>query len=196
LALGELEATGRRPCLVMAAGLPGSGKSTLARNLVAAAGFQVIRSDVVRKELAGLPPTGPRPAGAAGEIYTPAWTERTYAECLRRAEQGLFEGQRVLVDASFREEGKRRAFLDAAGRWGVPAALLHCQADPDTIRLRLQNRRGDASDADWAVYRNAAGTWEEAVPQTRQAIYPVPSGGSEAETLAHALGLLKALNLM
>ena len=31
LALGELEAPGRRPCLVLVGGLPGTGKSTLAR---------------------------------------------------------------------------------------------------------------------------------------------------------------------
>src|SRR5439155_7812270 len=55
LALGELEEPGRRPVVVLVGGLPGTGKSTLARGLAAAAGFDVIRSDVVRKELAGVP---------------------------------------------------------------------------------------------------------------------------------------------
>src|SRR5262249_25807923 len=53
LALAELEEPERRPCLVLVAGLPGTGKSTLARALAERAGFEVIRSDVVRKELAG-----------------------------------------------------------------------------------------------------------------------------------------------
>ncbi len=52
-ALSELEEPGRRPCLVLLAGLPGTGKSTLARGLAERAGFTVIRSDEVRKELAG-----------------------------------------------------------------------------------------------------------------------------------------------
>src|SRR5262249_5650864 len=55
LALAELEEPGRRPGLVLVGGLPGTGKSTLARGLATAAGFGVIRSDVVRKELAGVP---------------------------------------------------------------------------------------------------------------------------------------------
>src|SRR5262249_5762109 len=79
LALSELEAPGRKPCLVLVGGLPGTGKSTLARNLAERAGFRVIRSDVVRKDLADRAGKE-QGASALGEgIYTAAWTERTYA---------------------------------------------------------------------------------------------------------------------
>src|SRR5262249_40565445 len=54
LALNALEAPAKRACLVLVGGLPGTGKSTLAANLASRAAFHVIRSDVVRKELAGL----------------------------------------------------------------------------------------------------------------------------------------------
>src|SRR5262245_13870789 len=54
LALSELEQPERRACLLLVGGLPGTGKSSLAANLVTRAGFDVIRSDVVRKELAGV----------------------------------------------------------------------------------------------------------------------------------------------
>src|SRR5262249_36109920 len=100
LALTELEEPNRRPGLLLGGGLPGMGKSTLARGLAERAGFTVIRSDVVRKELAGLPAEEPARASLDEGIYTPAWTARTHAECLRRAEHALFEGKRVLVDAS------------------------------------------------------------------------------------------------
>src|SRR5262249_27518035 len=126
-ALGELERPGRRPCLALVGGLPGAGKSTLARGLAQRAGFTVIRSDVVRKELAELGPRDEAAAAFESGIYAPEWTERTYAECLRRAEARLFEGERVLVDASFRFEANRRQFLEAAVRWGVSAVFLLCQ---------------------------------------------------------------------
>ena len=122
LALGELEAPSRKPCLILVGGLPGTGKSTLANALAQRAGFRVIRSDVVRKELAGVGGMESRSEFGQG-IYTAEWTKRTYAECLRRAEELLYSGERVLVDANFREENQRRMFLDSALRCGVPHSL-------------------------------------------------------------------------
>jgi len=157
LALGELETPGSRPALVLMAGLPGSGKSTLARFLATSARFNVLRSDVVRKELAG--DTGGPTAFGAG-IYTDAWTERTYVELLRRAEAMLWQGQRVCIDANFRDDARRQVFLDSALRWGVPFLFIHCQAGDEATRARLQARTGDASDADWRIYQELARTWQ------------------------------------
>lgn len=188
LALGELEEPRRRPCLVLVGGLPGAGKSTLARHLAGAANFTVIRSDVVRKELATTHAT---PDG----LYTPAWDERTYAECLRRAESLLLQGQRVLVDASFREEKRRRLFLDAARRWAVPAALLVCSAEPATVRQRLLSRHNDASDAGWPVYLQIAAHWEEPGPATRRHLQSISSEAAPPVVQERALDVLRDLGL-
>jgi hypothetical protein len=195
LALGELEVPDWKPCLVLVGGLPGTGKSTLACALAERAGFDVIRSDVVRKELAGVADKeeGPSPFGEG--IYTAEWNERTYVECLHRAEALLFEGQRVLVDANFREEAWRRAFLDAATRWGVPGMFLLCQAAPAVVGERLARRRGDASDADWSIYLKAAAAWEEPGPRTRSALQAVATGGSVEVALSQAIEFLRQREL-
>lgn len=196
LALGELEDESRRPCMVLVAGLPGSGKSTLARDLADRAGFAVIRSDEVRKELADGSDHGPTP-GAFGEgIYSAEWTGRTYEECLRRAEALVFEGRRVLVDASFREEALRRLFLEAASRWGIPAYLFLCRAAPEVVRSRLASRRGDVSDADWTIHEEAARRWEEPGPLTRPATREIATGGSREEALEQALEALRQSGLL
>ena len=108
LALGSLEAYGRRPCLVLMSGLPGTGKSTLAHKLASHAGFEMVRSDQVRKELAKASDQtgGEAVSGYESGIYTPEWNVRTYEECLARADAGLLEGKRVIVDASFRDESQ------------------------------------------------------------------------------------------
>jgi aminoglycoside phosphotransferase family enzyme/predicted kinase len=195
LSLSELEEPRRKPCLVLVCGLPGSGKSTLAQALAEQVGFRVIRSDLVRKELAGTAGKGQTPSAFGEGIYAAEWTERTYAECLRRSEGLLFEGQRVLVDANFRQETWRRAFLEATNRWGVPGLFLLCQAKPDVVRKRLASRGDDASDADWSVYLKAADTWEEPSPLTRPFLHTVATGESVEHALSQAVGVLRLWDL-
>ncbi|MEX2111984.1 MAG: AAA family ATPase [Pirellulales bacterium] len=190
LALAALESPDRRPCLLLVGGLPGAGKSTLAADLAQAAGCEVIRSDVVRKELAGSEADISQSAEFDRGIYAPEWTERTYAECLRRAMAHLFEGRRVIVDASFRAEAQRTRFLDAAAHAGVRPVFLYCQADAEMIRQRLAQRTGDASDADWDIYQQAARLWEEPGDNTQRLLATIDTGKSREAALAAALEAL------
>jgi predicted kinase len=180
-----MEEPARKPALVLVTGLPGTGKSTLARAVAERAGFQVIRSDVVRKEL----------AGGAEDRYTPEWGRKTYAECARRAEGLLFEGQRVLVDANFRQEKQRRLFLDLAARGGVPAILFVCRVEPEVIKERLAERSGDASDANWEVYQMLAHTWEEPSETTRRSYRALTTGGERTAAVAEVLDALRQMEL-
>lgn len=190
LALGLLELPGKKPALVCVGGLPGTGKSTLARGLAEQAGFTVIASDPVRKELAGLTQETGAPARFGEGIYTAVWNERTYSECLHRARQGLLEGHRVLVDASFREEHRRREFLDEARRLAVPGRLLLCGCGEQEVRRRLACRRGGPSDADWEVYQAARCAWQPLVPDTAACAQEIRTDGPAEESLAQAMAEL------
>jgi aminoglycoside phosphotransferase family enzyme/predicted kinase len=195
LALAELEEPGRRPCLLLVGGLPGTGKSTLARALAEQANARVIRSDEVRKELAGVAEQESKPASFESGIYTAEWTERTYAECLRRADALLFEGNRVIVDATFAKEAWRNAFLDLAQRWGMPALFFVCRTEPEVVRTRLANRKKDVSDADWSVFVEAAARWELPGDRSRAALREVASANGPDSGVELALQHLRSLGL-
>jgi predicted kinase len=180
---------------VAVSGLPGTGKSTLARALAGRAGFRVLATDVIRKELAGLPPQSSGLVAFETGIYTPEWTARTYAECLHRAERLLYEGQRVLVDASFREERWRQAFGDLARRWGVPGVFLVCRADPDVVQRRLLSRREGASDAGWAIYQQIAGHWEPPGASAGLAPRDITTTSGEEQAPGQALAVLREFGL-
>lgn len=189
VALSELAEPAERPALVMMAGLPGSGKSTLARRLAAEANFVVLRSDVVRKQLAGAADSSPAEFGAG--IYSDAWTDRTYAELLRQCEERLEQGERVIIDANFRDDHRRREFLDAARRWGVPCLFIHCQAPREVVRRRLQARRNDASDADWRIYECLEQSWEPIGAETQAVAHVLDTSGSIEENAQHLHAILR-----
>jgi aminoglycoside phosphotransferase family enzyme/predicted kinase len=185
LALGELEPQKSRPVLVLVGGLPGTGKSTLARSLAGEAHCEVIRTDVVRKEL----------TSGAG-VYTEEWVRRTYDECRSRAETMLFEGKRVVVDATFADEAERLAFLHAGAALSVPVVWFVCRASEPTVRARLLARKGDASDADFSVYETLRKRWDPASPSSRAMLVEVDADQDAARASRDAISVLRQRRLV
>lgn len=159
-ALGQLAEPRRRPALLLVGGLPGVGKTWLAKEVAAAEDFDVLRSDVVRKSLAGRDPLDDAAADFGQGLYTPEWTERTYRALLDDTRRRLQRGERVIVDASFGSDAWRAIFLTLARDLSVPAWFVHVTAEAGLVEDRLRRRVGDASDASVDVYRRARDRWE------------------------------------
>ena len=153
LCLRKLEASAVR--LVLVGGPPGTGKSTVAAAVAAEQGWRLLRSDVLRKQGGGVPPT--RAAVSYGEgLYTPERTERTYDEMLRRAEQALGMGESVVLDASWSGESFRARARGVAAATSSDLVELRCEAPPQVAAERMRHRAAtgsDPSDADEVVAR-------------------------------------------
>jgi uncharacterized protein len=144
-----------RARLIAIGGLSGTGKSTLARALAPeigpAPGAAILRSDSIRKLLAGVPQETRLPASA----YTPEMNRRVYAELAARAGLCLAAGHTAIVDAVFAGEAERREIQAVAA--AAPFTGLWLEARPELLAARIDGRRGDASDATVEVMRRQLG---------------------------------------
>lgn len=141
----------RRPAprLTVMTGLMGSGKTTIARGL-AREGAIVVRTDAVRKQLAGVSWRTRDPAAFGAGLYSAAMSERTYAECLRIADRLLAAGWSVILDGVFGRRAERDAAREVAGRRRTPVRIVWCDVPDAELRARLRQRAStgrDLSDA-------------------------------------------------
>jgi uncharacterized protein len=145
------------PRLIAIGGLSGSGKSSVAQALAGdflpVPGARVIRSDVVRKRLAGVAAETRLPR----ESYDLTSAERVYAASREAARQALAAGYSVIFDAAFLREPERKAAGIVARELGVPFTGLWLEAPPEVLAQRIEQRRADASDADRAVLTQQMG---------------------------------------
>lgn len=179
-----------RVALVVVGGAPGTGKSTLAAGIAARRGSVLLRSDVVRKELAGRRPEEPAGGPLGAGLYTDAATHATYAELLTRARIALELGETVVLDASWTRSEHRSAAVDAASSTAADLVQLRCDVAPAVADARVEHRRAhavDASDADTVVaeaLRRAAEPWPDATI--------VDTSGSPGAALERALAAVEA----
>lgn len=136
-----------RGAVIIMHGYSGSGKTTLARELLAALGAVRVRSDVERKRLHGLHALTHVPAAHGDGIYAEDETTRAYARLLAHAKSVAGAGFPVIVDATFLRIAHRAAFHALALALGVPFAIVHVEAAPAELRMRLAARAVNGTDA-------------------------------------------------
>ncbi|OHE22550.1 MAG: hypothetical protein A2Z43_00440, partial [Syntrophobacterales bacterium RBG_19FT_COMBO_59_10] len=141
-----------RPVLILTAGLMGTGKSVLAQGLARNLGAEVIRTDVLRKELLSILPAERRPDTFGQGIYSDEITGRTYARALEIASAHLTKGHSAIIDASYKRRAERLRAADQAKELGADFFLIECVCPEETVKERLENRRGDASDGRWEIF--------------------------------------------
>jgi predicted kinase len=144
------------PCLVAVGGLSGTGKSVLSARLApsigAAPGALHLRSDIERKKLFGAGETERLPP----EAYQPEVSNQVYQRLEHLAETGLRAGRSVILDATYTKPEGRQALADLATAAGVRFIGIWLEAPLDLLTKRVDERRGDASDATAGVVAGQA----------------------------------------
>ncbi|HEX3916976.1 MAG TPA: AAA family ATPase [Caulobacteraceae bacterium] len=135
------------PTLTAVGGLSGTGKTTLARKIApalgGAPGAVILRTDEIRKRLAGVGPLdqlGP-------EAYTPQMRQQAYDVMFALAARVLKAGRSVVLDAVFQRPEERNPAAGLALELSVPFRGVWLEGPSAELRQRLAARTGDASDA-------------------------------------------------
>jgi predicted kinase len=173
---------------VVIGGLSGTGKSTLARMMApgigSAPGAVHLRSDEIRKQLAGVPML--QRLGPDG--YSSKMSERVYGALVERAAQVLRSGHSVVVDAVYARSSERKRIEQVAIAEAVPFTGIWLEAPEPVLVSRTEQRRNDASDADPEIVRLQRGLDTGPIEWRR-----LDASGSASTVLSRAVDMLRGV---
>jgi hypothetical protein len=145
-----------KPALILTAGLMGSGKSYQARALAARFGAEIIRTDLLRKELFNIKYLDRRYEDFGQGIYSDDNSRLVYDKVYDLAAQKIKQGKAVIIDASFKKRVERQKALQLAQKFGVHFYILECTCSDEIVKNRLEKRiqeNDNASDGRWELFQ-------------------------------------------
>ncbi|HUE75553.1 MAG TPA: AAA family ATPase, partial [Chloroflexota bacterium] len=145
---------GSEPTIIVTMGRIASGKSTLARHLADELGWEIVASDQVRKERAGIPTRGRPSDEVRSWLYSPEAIEATYDVLLRVAEERLRGGRSLILDATFSRPDHRERLVDVLTTMGARYCVVEAQAPDVERRRRLRERDAHGNEVSDARLEN------------------------------------------
>ncbi len=129
-------------------GISGTGKSSLAKEF--SNKFVIIRSDEIRKEIAGLTKTEHVYTGYGEGIYKSEFTKKTYETMIDRMLEYVDSNKRVILDATFIKSWQRQKVIEICSEKGLNPFFVYCIANEEILKKRIKERQkkgNDISDA-------------------------------------------------
>jgi len=184
-----------RPALIIITGLIGTGKTTASVAIGRGLGCTVLSSDVIRKELAGIPPSERHYDGFTTGLYSQQSTQQTYDELFRRAAEQLDKGRTIVLDASFKKRPDRLVAQKLAAKYGAAFLAVECVAPDEIIRQRLEerSRAGSVSDGRWEIFADIKKDFDpvtELPPDQHLVLDTVSSSGNIIASLLQRINAL------
>lgn len=160
----------RRPLVIVVGGLSGTGKTTFAAALAETLGAELLRTDVIRRELFG---DEARAAAQDAGVYRPQSRQQVYDEMFRRGRERNADGLSVILDGTFATVAGVEAARSVAAAPGSIFFAAECVCPPEVAQERIRRRSSEGRDASqaWAelheLQRREWQPWPADVPQCR-----------------------------
>lgn len=137
-----------RPKIFVVCGMQASGKSTIAKELAGFMGIELLRSDIIRKELFKIDPDKSEVTQFEQGIYSKNFTNLTYSKMFLNAQEIVEGGSSVILDATFAKRRLRDEAVTLAQDMKAQIIFIECCADESIIKQRLIKRENTASVSD------------------------------------------------
>jgi uncharacterized protein len=183
-----------RPALILMAGLMGTGKSVLAKGLAPLIGAELIRTDVLRKELLAIRPAERRTEAFGLGIYSDEISRQTYQEALRIAADALGKGRSAIIDASYKRRSERLRAAAIAQNLGVDFYIIECVCPEEIIRQRLDARQAagrDPSDGRWELFLAQKADFDPIGGLPAEQHVVIDTAAAPEKSLTEALGRIR-----
>jgi predicted kinase len=125
-----------------------SGKSVVANIIRRAFGAEVLSSDFVRKELAGIEAEDRRYEPFGEGLYSKEMTEKTYRTMVERAGNLLSWNISCVLDASFSKQFYRDMAVERGTAHNASCVVVDCKVDKSVQLERLEKREAGVSVSD------------------------------------------------
>lgn len=186
---------GSEPMVIVVMGRVAAGKSTLAAALSRELGWEVLSSDRLRKELAGLPIYQRSAQNAQSSLYSPAMTRKTYDALFKGAIKNAQRGKSVILDATFAKRAQREELKARLSSNAIRHRIIEIRSSDRKIKEALKNRelkRDEVSDARIEDFNMLNAVYEPPTELERSAIITVQSSSPE-QSLKLALRKLASI---
>jgi predicted kinase len=188
---------GSAPLVVVVMGPVGAGKSTLAQALGEGLGWEVVSSDRVRKEQAGVPLYERGSAALRADLYAPERTASTYGALREKALERAHAHQGTVLDATYGSRRHREALRSAFRQEEIAYGFVELTASEALGKARLRQREAGEpvlSDARLEDVERLRARYEapDALEEARHVVVTTTSTpeATTLETLTHLIRLL------
>ena len=146
--------------LILMSGVSGSGKSTTAKAIASRQDGIYLRSDAIRKQLAGIDLM----QRGGDDIYMPEMTVKTYTRLAELGSLLASKGFTVILDAKYDRVSLRSQAIAAAQAENIPVEIIYCHAPIEVLQQRLRDRaiaNNDIADANVDLLTSQQAAFED-----------------------------------
>jgi aminoglycoside phosphotransferase family enzyme/predicted kinase len=143
-----------KPQLIVSYGLPGTGKSLMASRTRNWTNAIHIRSDIVRRLLAGASLDEHHYASFGKDLYSSEMSNRVYEALKDKARTYLAQNQSLIIDATYSKQKERAELKEVGEKLEAEVHFIRCEAPDEKVREWIEQRKTSdkQSDATWEIY--------------------------------------------